>query len=85
MPHAQRRWVSIRSPNSERALHRVMKRATVSKDQKPLPRLEWWLIVLYVVWLLLGTIVGIWVNDRYYAIERGEMNPPQEDQQELPE
>jgi hypothetical protein len=47
----------------------------MSKNRNPLPRLDWWLIVLYVIWLLVGTSLGIWVNDRFYAIERGEMSP----------
>jgi hypothetical protein len=64
-----------------------MPRAPISKKRNPLPPLDRWLIVLYFVWLLVGAIVGIWVNDRYYAIERGEMNPPnssQDGQDDLP-
>jgi hypothetical protein len=53
-----------------------MPRAPISKKQNPLPPLDWWLIVLYVIWLLVGTSLGIWVNDRFYARERGEMNAP---------
>jgi hypothetical protein len=34
-------------------------------------------IVFFLIYVIVGGIVGIAINDRFYAIERGEMNPPQ--------
>jgi hypothetical protein len=45
--------------------------AAMSKKRE-LPRLERWLIISYVLWLLVGTTIGIWINGRIAAIERGE-------------
>ena len=59
----------------------------MSKNRNPLPPFDWWLIMLYVIWLLVGTSLGIWVNDRFYALERGEIGPPNsshDDQHDFP-
>ena len=50
------------------------------KPDRPL-RIERWLVIFLVVYFLLGTVVGIWINRHYYAIERGEMNSPNSSQE----
>jgi uncharacterized protein YneF (UPF0154 family) len=56
----------------------------MSKKRDGPLRIERWLVIFLVVYFLLGTVVGIWINRHYYAMERGEMNSPQEDQDASP-
>jgi hypothetical protein len=51
----------------------------MSKKRKPSRRREWWLVIFYLTWLLVGTAVGIWVNDVFYAKEGRETNFPQKE------
>ena len=46
------------------------------KDRKHEIRTKPGPIVFFLIYVILGGIVGIAINNRFYAIEKGEMNAP---------
>jgi hypothetical protein len=46
-----------------------MKKPTRQLKIKPGP------IILFLIFCIIGGMIGIAVNNRYYAIQRGEFNP----------
>ena len=49
-----------------------MKKPAHQRHTKPGP------IILFLILCIVGGIIGIAINNRYYAIQRGEFDPPQQ-------